>query len=566
MATNNDANAEAEYEEPEEGYKALDIDLADQNRREQTAEVPASARKDVTDALLRDDAMRADSWLQYNKGLEQQGYAPTARITQNSIDDIGISWTIEEDLGNNLEVNPVVVPSNPPVMYFNTPNYTVKAVNARTGEEFWTFQPEVPDKPGGITGWVRGTVVWQDKVYGITPVPEIFALDRYTGELQWRTDIVMEGQDQQGVSITAAPAVYNGKLFIGQAGDSARWTVYQALDAETGDILWQHRTAPKSEWVGDTWQFSSGGAWMTPAIDPETETVVYATGNPDPMLNGVVRPGPNRDTNSMIAVDLNTGDIKWKTQIYAHELWDYDTPFTPYVHDVEVDGEMRRAVSNDSPVGWTYTFDIKNGELLERSRGWTKQGGEGFMSMPAKGKGNGQPAYPGVRGTEFPGDGFSPKTGLRYIGFAEVGAKPWYDPNWKYAQDNYDGRGGGFDKPIEGDENKAGVVAVNPATGEIAWRHYFDDVDPSWHLFNRLSPGGVTPTAGNLVFAGSSGGSLVALDAESGEVLWKDKPGDQIYATPVVWEDPGAGTMNITLVVYEGDAKRSKLVTYSVSG
>ncbi len=525
---------------------------------------------EVTDEMLQQSESDATSWLQYNGNLAQTGYSSADRLTGDNVDSLSREYTIQTS-SQGLETDPIVVPGDPPVMYFTQHSgligiparqrksrVVVWAVNARTGETVWKFTYRIPDavsQNNEAIGVNRGVAPYRDKVYLATMDTKLVAIDRNSGEEVWTTDLLMDGQQQARTSFTEAPVTYDGKVFVGQAGDAAGWSAVQAVDAETGEIAWEQPTVKRDAWVGETWRFSSAAGWMSPAVDAESNTVFWSIGNPDPMLNGLVRPGANQYSNSVMALDTETGEIKWNHQLMPHELWDYDVHTTPFVFDMEVDGEQRRVVATDWKAGWTYMIDVETGELVERSEPFARQGGETFFEMPPAGKENAETASPTTTGaTEWPPDAYSPKTGLHYLGTTNATMNVWYDPSWAWGPENYDAFGGGA-TPIT-EHNTAEVVAMNPATGQLVWKHRLEDIYTDWPDA-RLFPGGTTATGGNLVFHGSSGGHLIALDAESGEKLWQDDTAGRITASPVVWDDPDDGRQFVTV------ASDNEIITYA---
>ena len=547
---------------PEERGKYLDQpDPVQETQVEQFTQASQLPKMPVTDDLLRNDVKRADSWLVYNKGLEQTGFSPANELRPDNVGTLERKYTIETE-GNGLETNPVVVPSDPPVMYYTVQGaWKVIAANARTGEKYWSFQLGLPDSYKNLDlPMNRGVAVWQDTVYFASPKPSIVAINRYTGKQRWETDLKVPKQNRHRLFLTQAPVAYGGRVYVGQSSDYAEFTTVSSLDAKTGEIAWQYQTAPKDEWVGDTWEFSSCAAWMSPTIDPESDTVFFSVGNADPMLNGLVRPGPNRDSNSLLALDAKSGDVKWKQQISPHDLWDYDVHPTPRVYNLKVDGETRRVVSTIWKAGWIYVYDIETGQLVSRSPPITKQGGEAFLSLPGAGEENAKSMFPPTTGaTEWPPDTYSPQTGLHYVGVVDAGQKVWYDPDWSYKDYNRETFAyGGGTTPISDRKNAAKMVAVDAVNQEIAWEYNLPDAKASWP-YARLFTGGTTSTAGNLVFHGSTGGSLIALNAETGEELWKDDTGTRITAAPVIWEDPGGGKQHVSV------AAGGEIITYTSS-
>ncbi|PCR89015.1 outer membrane protein assembly factor BamB family protein [Natrinema ejinorense] len=524
-------------------------------------------RRDISDQMLRDDTTNADSWLTYNKGLEQLGYSPADRIDTTNVHTLAETYTLDTE-SSGLEVNPLVVPGDPPVMYYSVQDvWKVEAVNARTGEQFWSSEISFPeDVKSRLYAINRGVAVWGDAVYVATPVPSIVAFDRYTGEELWTKDLLIEEQIEDRAFVTQAPMAYDETVFVGQSSDYATFTTMSALDAETGEILWQRRTAPKDEWVAETWRYASASPWMSPAIDPETDTVLFSTGNPDPAFNGLVRPGPNRESCSVIAVDAKSGDVKWSTQISPHDLWDYDVHTTPQIIDVYPsdgdDCEPLRAVLITWKAGWLYLLDIETGRILERSPPFAKQGGPAFLSLPPAGEENAETMYPAIEGaTEWPLDAYSPKTNLTYVGANSAGQKVWSDPDWTaetYDPDSGFARGGGVAQ-IDDEDQGSSVVAVDVGRGEIAWEHELQDTDPDWSSV-RAFTGGSTATGGNVVFHGSPRGHLIALNAETGKRLWRDRAGGRITAAPVVWDDSTTGEQYVAV------AADDRIVVYSSDG
>jgi PQQ-dependent dehydrogenase (methanol/ethanol family) len=552
--------------EPEDRQHHLDTGEAPSTeKRELVQKAPGS---DVSDELLRNDENRADSWLQYNKGLGQTGFSTAYRLSPDNVVSLSEQWSIDTG-SQGLQTNPIVVPGDPPVMYFTQSNYTVKAVNARTGDEYWTFEYS-PSRVTGIGSRNRGVVAWQDKVYLATTDTKLVALDRYTGEKQWEADVLMEGQLPERHGITQAPTVYDGKLFVGQSGDALGWSSVQAYDAESGEKLWQFKTLPEEAWVEDTWKFGNGSSWMSPAVDHVTDTVVFPIANPTPYFNGVVRPGPNKHTNSLIAVDPTSGERKWINQQLPHEFWDYDTHSTPLITDLDVRGEERRVALVNHKTAWTFVVDMETGQTIARSLPWGIQdhqfGGSTYLEMPPNNKEDAGLMYPAPPGaTEWTPDTFSPKTGLLYLGVLRDAVEVWYDPDWTYESAEKpteeeggwppaEQRGGGFESPEDLDRATM-VKAVDP-TGDVEWSYTFKDVDNVPFQF----AGGVTATASNLVFAGSPGGNLVALDANTGERRWAIDTGARITASPIVWDDPAKGRQYVTV------ASGQKVISYAAEG
>jgi glucose dehydrogenase len=562
--------------EPEEEILYKDIGpLATENRHTLQEEAPSVG---VSDDMLENDVNRADRWLTYNKGIEQWGYSPADRLTPFNVDSLDEAWVIETE-SEGLQVNPVVVPSEPPVLYYTTTNGKVVAVNARTGEEFWEFQFGYPEDPDFyFAPRSRGVAVYGDKVYAGTGTMHLFALDAATGEQVWDTDIKTQEQydemqyEWKGYGITHAPIVYENTVIAGQCGGDGSpegWTHLRAFDAETGEEVWTtEKYGPEDQWVDETWRFSNNSPWMTAAIDKQTRTVYTCAGNPGPMLNGLVRPGPNQYGAGIVAIDFDTGETKWNMQYATGDIWDYDGQFTPHVMDMEVNGEIRRVVVAAHKTGWTFVHDAETGQLYERSRPFAQQGGH-FLKWLPMGEQNAVPVWPQTGGgTPWCVESFSPETGHQYIGYVDGGNKLWME---EYEFDPEDGLhedapiGGGtasLDNTGSENVNQGGVRALDLDTGEIAWTYeYTRGVDNEWSA-GRAESGGVTATGGNLVFAATPTGNMVALDAEDGELVWLGDTGvnAQLPTGPVVWDDPTEGRQYVSL------AANDRIVTWASSG
>jgi len=278
---------------------------------------------------------------------------------------------------------------------------------------------------------------------------------------------------------------------------------------------------------------------MGPSVDRENDLALFATGNPMPVANGEVRPGPNKHTNSIIAVDTSSGEIAWTHQIFPHEVWDYDVHTQPYVFDMEIDGETRRVVGHDSKAAWTFVIDAETGQLLRRSQPWETQEHEfgswpesKFLNYPPKGEENAGRMAPHFAGaTEWPSDAYSPRTGLRYINTNGTQTGYFYT-DWEFDPEEAGFlQSGGTTDPGEYDAELR-VTAVDPNSGEVAGTYVFEGAD------GKVWGPGTRATAGGLVFSGSPEGPLVALDDENLEELWRYDTQARITASPVVWDDP----------------------------
>lgn len=537
------------------GLEQMDDDFVAETEVELQTEVPG---EDITDEMLLEDATNPEGWLFTNKGLEQHGYSPADRITPENAGDLSHEYTISEYKG--LQNQPVVAPGDPPVMYWvNAVPQKVQAINARNGEVFWTLTYQ-NENMSGLTHANRGVALYEDKVFLGSHDNNVVAIDRYTGEVLWKTKTLTARQKNEmtipeRLANTQAPIAYDGKVFKGQTGFYGGWAAHFAVDAENGEILWDDSVIPKSQWVGDSWRHGDAAPWNLAAVDHEAGLLFRPTGNPAPMFNSIVRPGPNRDSQSVIAVDIDTGEVEWKTQLVAHDWHDYDT-YNTRVIEMEVAGEQTRVVEVINKTGWIYFLDIETGKIIERTEPYARQGGEvPFMGWLPHGEENTKSVFPSDRGaTEWTPDSFSPDTGYVYIGANDHGREyAWID--YEYDEDLAAPQTGGANKKLDEDQQhliRNFIAAIDPGTGEVVWTHEYETHE-SDSGFARS--GGTTATGGNIVFGGSSNGQLVAVNAETGEFLWRDKLSDKfrgITAAPLTWDDPAEGKQYVAIASQDG--------------
>ena len=519
-----------------------DIDpgpLYDQDEHVLRTEAPG---EDVTDEQLRADATNPEGWLHYNKGPEMHGFSPASRLRPENVDTFEEQFEIEFP-STIYQCNPTVVPGDPPVMYVGLGDMSVYAINARTGEKYWKFGYSLENFQG-VSGRTRGIAVRGDTAYLAATDLRLVAIDRYTGEFQWKTWLLSDRQREhverpEKISQTQAPVAYEGTVMAGQTGEAGVFGALLGVDAETGELEWGNDICRPENWAGQSWRYGDGASWMSPAVDPENGLVFHPTGNAGVKFNGTVRPGPNRDANSIVAIDIETGEIEWSYQLLAQDWFDWDCTTTPRVFDLVVDGERRRVVAAEDKSGWSHIIDAATGQLVERTEPFAKQGGDDpddleFLSIPGLGPQNEKYMWPDDYGaTNWSPDAYSPQTGLMYLGGNDLGQKFYWLPGYEFDPDRVGAPPGGVRGEFAG-ERACRVVAIDPAAaGEIAWSHEYD-IDPS----SGAQSGGTTATGGGLVFAGAATRGLVALDAETGEKRWGDDLGRVVYSSPVVWDDP----------------------------
>ncbi|MGD2141746.1 MAG: PQQ-dependent dehydrogenase, methanol/ethanol family [Burkholderiales bacterium] len=508
-----------------------------------TTVMPMSSKlQDVTQKRLdKADAEKQD-WLQVNGGYSQTRFFPGKQITNRNVSKLRPAFIFQTDVLESMEVAPLVVDG---VMYLTTSYNHVYAIDAKTGKEYWHYAHDM----GPITVYCcgpnnRGVAALDGRVFMGTLDAKLVALDAKTGKKLWETQIA---DPEKGYSETMAPVAVDGKVLIGtNGGEYGVRGFVKAFDAETGKLVWTFHTIPEkghegvwathdatgrdmhrdiaaekkklAEDGGDFYQTLGGGVWMTPAVDRETNTVFFVVGNPSPDLYGDIRPGDNLYTNSMVAVDLSTGEYKWHYQYIAHDVWDLDA-VSPVILTTAKgnDGKMHKVAIHGGKTGHIYVHDRETGKLIRFSEAMIPQ--ENMWTLPTP---QGARMLPGANGgVEWNPMAVNEKLRLAYAAnlhqpmtyHVQAAEYPGGDKLWL---------GGAF-KVIPGEKQWGRLAAVNVDSGKIAWQ-----ADTEQPLM-----GGVLATAGNLVFTGEGNGSFNAYDARNGKQLWSFQAGAGVNAPPV---------------------------------
>ncbi|MFB6165693.1 MAG: pyrroloquinoline quinone-dependent dehydrogenase [Haloarculaceae archaeon] len=556
-ATDNDeavkAASKVELVEIDDGYTLRNTPDEPVTHQHDLKQIP---RGQVSQELLSNSGDNPRSWLMYGGGYAQRRTTTADVITPENVSDLSIEYLIETGVSSSMEGTPIVVPSDPPVMYQTSGPNLMKAVNARTGEVLWSY---VYDNPDDIQGNEpadsrlllccdannRGAAVYQDKVFMTTLDSGVVALNRYTGEQVWYAST---DDYRKGYSATWAPIVYDGKVLTGSAGGEygVRGFV-AALDPDNGDIVWRTYTTDPERWVGDSWKQGCATTWMTPTVDTKTDTMYAPMGNPGPDFDGTVRPGPNPYSIGTLALDVQNGDVKWDFQESAHDTWDYDSTSPKILlRDQEIRGETRDVVVSSGKTGWVYTMDAQTGKLLRRSQA-AVQHLNTFEMVPHVDSGQSISYVPGAHGgNDWQPASYSPATGLIY---AKENNTP-HELHWEY-NEYQPGKvywGGTLsdwphvDEPDGWNGHTSAVVAIDPISGERVWREWIDDPNYLW--------GGSMTTATGITFLGTQKGKFIAYDGQTGDHLWESPHlGAPISSSPMSWYDPGTRKQYVAVQV-----------------
>src|ERR1700733_6509406 len=278
------------------------------------------------------------NFLHTNANYEQTRFYPNAQINRGNVAHLHPAWIFSTEVKESLETSPIIVNG---VMYVTTSYSQVYALDAKTGAEIWHYKPKL----GAVTTFCcgpnnRGVAVYEDRVYIGTLDAKLVALDAKTGSVVWEQQV---GDPEKGYSETMAPTAVDGKILIGtNGGEYGIRGFVKAYDAKTGDLIWTFDTIPENSvgvWAttdatgrdehGDPYKTLGGGVWQNPSVDLAAKRIYFVVGNPSPDLYGAIRPGDNLYTDSMVAIDLNTGAYKWHFQYVAHDVWDLDAVSPP---------------------------------------------------------------------------------------------------------------------------------------------------------------------------------------------------------------------------------------------
>ena len=487
----------------------------------------------VSQSMLDGAAKDSKNWLHSNGSYEQTRYHPASQINTGNVANMRPAFVFQTGIVESMETAPLVVNG---VMFLTTSYNHVYAINASTGEQYWHYKHKI----GPVSTYCcgpnnKGVAISEGKLFMGTLDAKLVALDAKTGKMLWETQIA---DPELGYSETMAPTVADGKVLIGTNG--VRGFV-KAYDANSGKLAWTFHTIPEKGHEGtwavndatgrnmhrdiaaekaalaknsDFYKTLGGGVWMTPAIDRKTKTAFFVAGNPSPDLYGAERPGDNLYTNSMIAVDLDTGKYKWHFQYIAHDVWDLDA-VSPVILTEAKDksGKMIPVAIHGGKTGHIYVHDRATGNLIRFSEPMVSQ--EGLWTLPtAKGARMSLGANGGVEWSQM-----AVNPGLR-LAYAANLEQPM---TYHVEASGYPGGklwlGGAF-KNVPGEEQFGNVSAVDLDTGKVVWKARTD----------QPMIGGVLATAGNLVFAGEGNGWFKAYDAKTGKVLWQYQCGAGVNA------------------------------------
>jgi alcohol dehydrogenase (cytochrome c) len=492
--------------------------------------IAAAVWADVSADRIRYSDAEPGNWLTYSRTYNGQRYSPLGQITAANIGQLRPVWVHQTQQAGKFETSPIVVDG---VLYISEPMGEVVALDGRTGRPLWRFsRPPPPDIRACCGAANRGLAVLDDLLFVGTLDSHLLAIDLHTGKMRW--DRVVADY-HSGHAITAAPLAFGDKVVVGIAGGEFGIRGFlDAYHAKSGRRLWRFWTIPgpgepgHATWHGDTWKYGGASTWITGSLDPELNTLYWGTGNPGPDYNGDVRQGDNLYTCSLVAVDADTGRLRWHFQFTPHDVNDWDSTHVPVLVNADGSESHQKRVLVANRNGFYYVLDRVTGEFI-RGVPFGKQ--TWAQGLDAKGRPirlpdtdptpEGRMVYPGFHGvTNWFSTSFSPQTGFLYVAVREepaffVKEKTAYVPGQWFA--------GGNPRGVPKVEPTGSIRALEHLTGKLVWE--FPLKSPPW--------AGLMATAGGVVFGGSSEGMFYALDARTGKPLWHFPTGGPIFANPV---------------------------------
>jgi len=484
------------------------------------------------------------NWLTFSGNLNSQRHSPLTQISPANASDLTLKWVFQSRSLDKHEVTPLVVDG---VMYtIQSPNDVI-ALNAATGKTIWQYshKPAEGTRNPCCGNLTRGLAILGDKLFLAALDARMIALDAKTGKELWNTQVA---DHTQQYAMTVAPIVVKDKVISGVAGGEHGVRGFlAAYDVNTGKEVWRFNTVPGPGEAGyETWlgkdgkpndSYLHGGApiWVTGSYDPETNLTMWGTGNAGPDYNGDNRVGDNLYSSSVIAVDADTGKLKWHYQFSPHDEFDWDATQVPVLADINFQGRPRKVMMWANRNGVFYVLDRTTGQFLSGKSFVKTNWYTGFdeKGRPMRAPGilptlEGTLVYPGNQGgTNWYNPSFSPVTGLFYIPAWENSSstyKKGEDPPEFHDGQSFTGQGPG--RGGAADDVFGSIIAMDPNTGDRKW---------TFKLAAPSPEGGVLTTASNVLFAGGRDGQFVAVDARDGKLLWETNLGPSVSAGPMTY-------------------------------
>jgi alcohol dehydrogenase (cytochrome c) len=495
-----------------------------------TSEGTGATTIDVSSAQLSRPI--CNNWLSYNGDYTGRRYSGLTEVTRQNAAQLRAQWVFHSPNSNNVEGTPLVANG---IMLITSANDAF-ALDARTGRQIWHYSRPVTEGlvDDASSHHNRGVGLWHSRVYMETDNAHLLCLDARSGHLLW--DVAYVGGNKN-YGATSAPLVVKDKVIVGTSGgdDGVRGFVV-AFDAETGKEVWRLWTIPapgepgSSSWPGDMYLRGGATTWMPGTFDPELNTIYWGTSNPAPDFDGDPRPGDDLYTDCVLALDPDTGRLKWHFQFTPHDLYDYDATETPVLIDAPYKGVSRKLLVQANRNGFLYVLDRTNGKFLSavpfvKKLNWASgidASGRPIRTTVVPSDG-GTLVCPDMTGaTNWFSPSYNPSTHLLYF-MALENCELYFRKPQKFAEGQEFYATGVKHAP--GEHGQKILMAYNPETGKCVWRYPQTGSARSW--------GGTMTTAGGLVFFGNDSEAFEAVDARTGASLWHFTTGQSMHASPM---------------------------------
>ena len=486
--------------------------------------------------LLRAES-EPQNWLTYGGSYKSQRYSALDQINRQTVSRLKMAWAYQLRPGV-VETSPLVADG---VLYVTEPPSTVTAIDVRSGRPVWSYTPAIPPDVIiiGSPPVNRGVAILDDTVFLGTVHGHLVALDARSGGVRW--DVTVQ-DNKAGYYLTLAPLALDGKVIVGVSGaETGIRGFIDAYDSTSGKLLWRTYTIPApgepgfDTWgKGNGWQTGGGSTWLTGSYDPDLKLLYWTTGNPAPDWNADNRPGDNLYTDAVLALDPDTGKMKWHFQFTPEDVHDWDANQTVILFEAPINGRERKLLGQANRNGFYYVLDRETGAFLTgvpyAKQTWAD--GLDAKGRPIRKKGiaptpEGTLVYPNIQGAaNWHSPSYSPRTKLFYQHAREM-ATIYYKGEAVYKPGTAFTGGGG--RYVNGDDASSAIRALDAVTGKLKWE------------FPLLSPGfsSLLSTAGGLVFGGTEEGNFIALDDDTGKPLWDLQLGGAVRGIPISYAVDG---------------------------
>ncbi|MGC1372267.1 MAG: PQQ-dependent dehydrogenase, methanol/ethanol family [Candidatus Sulfotelmatobacter sp.] len=499
--------------------------------------ISGAGQAQVTSDRLVNSTKEPQNWLTYSGDYSGRRFTTLDQVNTKNVHSLAAKWVYQTGATGKLETTPLIVDG---ILYATAQDDRAFALDARTGRPIWMYQHQLPSDIRPCCGRVnRGLAILGDKVFLGTLDAHVIALDSKTGNVIWD---VVAADYQKGYSFTLAPLAVKNLIIIGVSGGEYGVRGFiDAYDADTGARKWRFYTVPgpgeprHETWEGDSWKVGGAPAWNTGTYDPAANQIFWPTGNPAPSNRGEGRAGDNLYSNSLLALNADTGKLNWYFQFTKHDEHDWDATQVPVMIDLESNYGGKRLIAQANRNGFFYVLDRTTGKLISANaygkQTWSSSKdaeGRPVANQAASPTLQGHTVCPGALGTtNFMAPAYDPQTALFYVTARDqcdifsTAPQP-YEAGHAYY-------GSAYFPSEEAEPYRGFLKAIDPVTGQNKWK--FEHTSPTWS--------GVLSTAGGLVFRGDAEGNFIALDAAAGKPLWHFQMGGAVYAAPVAFAVDG---------------------------